>query len=550
MGDQEFIAGIVYDVDYPTANYLVNHQQVAELVSEVDTIQPEKPKTEPITQNLQTDKPSEILKIAIVRIGGIGDSLVTGGFAVAVKRKYPNSEITIYIRDKDSMEILQDNPSVDHIVMVGNKVIADLVEKVIMKRGFDIVYDVRYMTKTYYSDPERFKDDKIKTDEAFKPYEEYFNAYPLRNNELWHKYQISSYDFMLKTTCLEGSPDDLFIYISEQDKNMLALLEGDKYVTVHNGTDIARQTKSWPIEHWKMLVKYLKRRGYKVIQIGRHLEEPIEGAIVLNGKANLKQSSAVMSKAQFHIDTESGNAHIARAMGVRSIVLFGPTNIDFFKYDININILTQNKCKDCWWKNDMWWRECPEKHPLPVPCMKDITPEIVLEAVKEIEKLEKYEKKIIEKEIEKPVEKIKSPFYDSEYYKQNQQDLERMIAIGAKIIGDKILIINAGKHALVLAERLKERKLVISCVEKDEILRKSLELSGYICYEALPAGKRFDTIIYDDAIISDSLLTEIGHSLEDNGKMIFTVEFGEGFSMILKDGKYDYIIMEGQNEKP
>lgn len=164
FGALDFKAGKVYEVDYPTANCLVNQEKVAVEVNEVESPAEGQVKQEPPQEKTETEKflsPSEgIIKIAVVRIGGIGDSLITAGLAVAIKRKYPNSHITLYIRDKDSREIVIDNPAVDHVVMVGNKVIENLVEGVILKKGYDIVYDVRYMTKVYYSEPERFAEDK------------------------------------------------------------------------------------------------------------------------------------------------------------------------------------------------------------------------------------------------------------------------------------------------------------------------------------------------------------------------------------------------------
>jgi ADP-heptose:LPS heptosyltransferase/ubiquinone/menaquinone biosynthesis C-methylase UbiE len=557
LGDKSFDAGKIYEVDYATANYMVNYAKVAVEIKE----EPKVPVPPP--QNLLSPKDDQI-KIALLRLGGIGDSFILSGLAVAIRRKYPNCHITAYVRDVAGREILTDNPNIDHPIAIGNKYLAQFAEEILLKKDYDIIYDSRYMTKVYYRG-ERFNDDKKITDKLFKPYEDLFKEFPFRNNVLWNKFKTNSYDLMLTTTNLKGTPDDLFIEVNEEDRSLLTLLENDRYVTIHNGADIARQTKCWLANYWIETVKFLKKKGYKVILLGNNLEEPIPGAIDMRGKTNLKQTAALLSAAQFHIDSEGGLVHMARAMRTRSIVLFGPTSYEFFKYDENVNVITPNECKDCWWTTDMWWRECPKNYPNPVPCMAAITPEIVGKAIKKMEALPPLEK-IKKKEAPKfdhNEDFAEKCILDTLHYESNPWQLDRVSVMMAKAVGKKVLEVGAADG--YCCEVLTKRGFDVTGLEISKIRYERMKAKGIKCIlgdvNALPfPDNEFDTVICGEVLEHiDSMgqgMKELERVCKPDGKIIISLPVGQEFKAvkmhkwgidhhsILRDGKLNMVVLE------
>ena len=78
------------------------------------------------------------IKIALLRIGGIGDALHLAAQASAVRRKYPKSHITLFVRDMEGRNIVSGHPAVDHIVIVGNKKWGEMLS-VVRGLKYDIV---------------------------------------------------------------------------------------------------------------------------------------------------------------------------------------------------------------------------------------------------------------------------------------------------------------------------------------------------------------------------------------------------------------------------
>jgi len=367
-----YYAKEIYEVSNQEAFELVNQEKMAEEVTE---------ESERIKNKSVLNVPSNgQLKIAMIRIGGIGDTLLLAIQARAVKRKYPESFITLYIRDNLANGIIDCLGAVDKCVTVGNHLWEGILDKV-KKHGHNIIYDNRYITKVYLELEDKYT---VLNQEEFELWESYYNEFPKGNNKLTTDHHISEIELMNLTSGLDMNHGDFIINLPASAYVMADLLEGQKYVTIHHGADCGRQTKCWDEKYWEIVVKFLNDNGYKVIQLGQRFEDKISGAINMLNKTTLIQSAALIKCSQFHIDTESGLVHLARMVGTKCIVLFASTPVKFFGYPENINIVSPCTCVSCWWETQMWWRECPKGYPIPTKCMQELKPELVIEAVKSL----------------------------------------------------------------------------------------------------------------------------------------------------------------------
>ena len=147
-------------------------------------------------------------------------------------------------------------------------------------------------------------------------------------------------------------------------------LEEGAYVTVHNGWDAnfkmvtERPTKALPLDSWVQIVAEIKamRPDLHIVQLGGKTGEDIPGVDVnLKNKLKFMESVSVLAGSCLHVDTESGLVHAAACLGVRSIVMFGPTNVDWFGYPQNINVAPK-QCGNCWWASDSWMDICVMGH--------------------------------------------------------------------------------------------------------------------------------------------------------------------------------------------
>jgi len=162
-------------------------------------------------------------------------------------------------------------------------------------------------------------------------------------------------------------------------------LGSSKYITIHDGWDanfrisVDRPTKSFPIDGFTDTVALIKQRypQVKIVQLGGGTGEDIAGVDVnLRGKTSFEHSSLILKQAVAHIDTESGLVHLATTLGTPCIVIYGPTNFDYYSYQENYNIRPK-KCGNCMWVTDTWMESCPLQYQKPI-CTESITPYDIL----------------------------------------------------------------------------------------------------------------------------------------------------------------------------
>ena len=97
------------------------------------------------------------------------------------------------------------------------------------------------------------------------------------------------------------------------------------------------------------------------------------------GETTILESAAILQKCDLLVCNDSGSLHLANAMKIDVFAIFGPTvqDIGYFPFRENDYVFeTELECRPCGSHGAM---ECPLMHHL---CMKNITPEMVLEKIK------------------------------------------------------------------------------------------------------------------------------------------------------------------------
>ena len=103
-----------------------------------------------------------------------------------------------------------------------------------------------------------------------------------------------------------------------------------RFVTVHAGCDPATlKYKNWP--HWCAFASRLKEAGWTVVAVGTDSDRSAENweqdfHADLSFNLSFADLCALMSRATFHFGNDSGYGHIAAALNLPGLVLFGPTD--------------------------------------------------------------------------------------------------------------------------------------------------------------------------------------------------------------------------------
>ena len=111
--------------------------------------------------------------------------------------------------------------------------------------------------------------------------------------------------------------------------------------------------------------------------LGGHIRHGIgPDCVNLAGRLTLKQSGALISKADYVVANDSAPFHMARALGRKVFVIFGPTDPGTFEYDGQSILLYEGiDCSPCSLHGE---RKCPKGH---LGCMKNLTPEKVMKRI-------------------------------------------------------------------------------------------------------------------------------------------------------------------------
>ncbi|HEX6549172.1 MAG TPA: lipopolysaccharide heptosyltransferase II [Gammaproteobacteria bacterium] len=174
---------------------------------------------------------------------------------------------------------------------------------------------------------------------------------------------------------MDGVQRDWLLRVLKLDtaRPIVALLPGAEY----------GPAKRWPAESFAWLARRLVKDGYAVWVFGSEKEKPLGETIIsglgneavnLCGRTRLVDAADLLSLAQCAVTNDSGLMHVAAAMGVRVVAIYGSSSPDYTppltdKADI---VYLRLECSPC------FQRECPLGH---LNCLKQITVEDVYRRV-------------------------------------------------------------------------------------------------------------------------------------------------------------------------
>lgn len=136
--------------------------------------------------------------------------------------------------------------------------------------------------------------------------------------------------------------------------------------------------KDWPDGLWDKLILKLLQLG-SVFEAGTNqIATQISDSnyINLSAQTNVLEMVALLSLSNIYLGPVSGPVHIAAAVKVPSVVIYGGYElVSCSGHPLNINLTTDVKCSPCWLRTP-----CP----IDKKCLSEIAPDRVFDAVVEI----------------------------------------------------------------------------------------------------------------------------------------------------------------------
>lgn len=337
-------------------------------------------------------------KIVVLQTAFIGDVILTLPMVQLLKKRYPTVAID-FIATKRASGVLQNHPDISEVIIYdkygedkgfkGFRRLTDLLKSKKYDAAIVPHRSIRSALLIYLSKiTTRIGFNRSAGKIFFTHVEKYrFDLHEVERN-------IS----LLKPLLIETQKKELpRLYPSLEDKKIVGkilfeeeILETSRLIGIAPGS--VWNTKRWTKEGYLQLVRKLLSEKYIICFIGgkedvKLCNEIINnttpgGVVNLSGKLTLLQSAELIRRCRVLITNDSSPVHLAAAVDVPVVAIFGPTVSSFgFAPYSNGSVIVDINDLDC--------RPCAihggDKCPIGTfDCMRKITHEIVFEKVVEV----------------------------------------------------------------------------------------------------------------------------------------------------------------------
>lgn len=324
------------------------------------------------------------MKILVLCLPGIGDALMATPMVRVLKKEFPKAEIDIACMFEGVRYVFKNNPYINNVRLLSlykeNRVMGVLRVLLLRKHRYDLsilafpafrreYHVVQWLIgakqrishkfqRGHWSEFNFLDTTLIPVDEEEHHVTNNLNLLkPLGVDWLVHyKAKDLNYDLYLNKEDKEFGKK----YINDLDWSK------NKIIGIHPGSINSKLgvQKRWPVNNFAELIKKLIKKGNKIlifigpdeIEVGLKLYNLIgnEKDCKLLNNLKFNQSVGVLSQIGLLIGNDNGFAHIANALGVKSIILFGPTNMKWCSpYNKNICSIIRKSKSEPWFRNDI-----------------------------------------------------------------------------------------------------------------------------------------------------------------------------------------------------
>ncbi len=351
-------------------------------------------------------KPTGVRRLAVFRALALGDLLLAMPAIRALRRGFPEAEITLiglpwaeafaqrYHAVVDRFVVFEGYPGIRESRATPERVVNFLAEQ--RAYGYDLV--VQMHGSGAVSNPCALAFGGATT-AGYYDADALGGAWPLRipiGLTYAAPYPHGEPEVLrnLGLARLVGCDDldlTLFFPLTQADHAEAAALlarlphDGRPLVGLHVGASIP--ARRWPTERFAAVADHLAARwGAQVILTGSAAEAPLANevaarttapALVVAGETTLGGLGALLARLDLFIGNDTGPAHLAEAVRTPSVSIFGPASaqrwgpLDRVEHAV---VRVPVACSPC------AYAECPIEH----PCLRRITPDMVIAEVERL----------------------------------------------------------------------------------------------------------------------------------------------------------------------
>lgn len=288
-------------------------------------------------------------KILIIKPSALGDIVLALPALTALRKSFPQARISWLVRPEYA-ELLRGHPDLDEIILFDRRLLGKWwckkkafvnlwgLLRHLREEGFDLVFDFQGLFRTGFFARVTGCGKRIGPANAREL------AHLFYTDRIVQDYScIHLVDYYLKMAeaagAQKGKPEFKFpenAGAAEAVKKLL--LENnvnyENYVVFVPSA--ARAEKLWPIERFAQLAdKIAEMFGPSIVATGTQAERQYIDTLVttahtavvnLAGKTSISELTALLKSATLVVSNDTGPGHIAAALGVAMVMIFGPVN--------------------------------------------------------------------------------------------------------------------------------------------------------------------------------------------------------------------------------
>lgn len=289
------------------------------------------------------------MRVLIVRLRSLGDVILTTPAVQAVRDAYPGAVIE-FVVDDTIAPILKGHPALDRVhayprarfrrISTARRMVEDFDFMTrVARRGYDLVIDFhgnpRAAWLTFLSGaPHRIGFAHVRLRSAAYTKKVALGAGALRQSAYLHL-------TLARAAGARGVGEPCpRIYLSDNERaaarERLGPLAGKPFLAVHPGASHA--SKRWPPDNFVKLARLARERfGLPTLVLydpaspgtSRSIAEGAGATFVQDG--GVRELAALTGEAALFCGNDSGPMHVAAAVGVPVLAIFGPSSVDLWR---------------------------------------------------------------------------------------------------------------------------------------------------------------------------------------------------------------------------
>ena len=292
-------------------------------------------------RQIELESPPE--RILLVKPSALGDVVHALPIAALIKRRWPTSRLS-WLISRPFAPLLETNPHVDELLPFdrqrggsfwrhsGN---VHRLRRELRERRFDLVIDLQGLLRSAWLSWQTRAPIRVGFSYA-REMAPLFYTHRVKSRGLG-RHAIERYLDVAELLGLGRDPVEFELRTTPQDdaavESLLAPLNGEPCAVLLPGTNWP--TKRWPAEYVAALSLRLEREmhlrpviagGPDAAGAARLILSRNPAAVDLVGRTNVRELVALLRRASLAVTNDSGPMHLAAALGVPLVAMFGPTS--------------------------------------------------------------------------------------------------------------------------------------------------------------------------------------------------------------------------------